>query len=203
MGTSKPEPKQFVSADPGKCNGCGICEYVCSLEKEGVANPLKSRIRVLRLNRLLNMAMVCRFCDDAPCIKACPRDALNRSEQNGVLIIDAGNCDACGWCVEACPYGGIAVLPDKGVVAACDLCKGEPKCIEFCPEEALELADEEASAQKLVSALEKIPSEAERLIDLIKNKEWTRMLAESEEKVAKLEKKLGSIKEKERTSKHS
>jgi len=203
MAAPKSGARKFVSVNPGKCTGCGICEYACSLEKEGFPDPLKSRIRVLRLNRLLNITMACRFCEAAPCVKACPRDALKQSA-DGVLIVDEGKCDACGWCVQACPYGGIVLHPDKGVVVACDLCGGEPKCIEFCPEEALELVpSDEASEELWSSAIEKIPAEAEKLSKQISNKDWVPMFAEAEEKVEKLEKKLESIKEKEKTSKHS
>ena len=69
--------RKFVSADPEKCVGCQICEYACSFTKEKAFNPLKSRIRVVRVNQLANMAVTCRLCEDPACVAACPRDALN------------------------------------------------------------------------------------------------------------------------------
>lgn len=76
-GTTKFDSRVFVAVDPSKCNGCGLCESVCSLEKsECQWNPLTSRIRVLRLNPVLNVDMACRFCKDARCVKACPEKAL-------------------------------------------------------------------------------------------------------------------------------
>jgi Fe-S-cluster-containing hydrogenase component 2 len=39
--------------------------------------------------------------------------------------------------------------PEKGVVMMCDLCGGKPKCIDFCPEEALELVTEETAVSWL------------------------------------------------------
>ena len=99
-------PKRlFVSADPSKCVGCSVCEYVCALEKERSFNPLRSWIRVVRLHPLVNVAVACRFCEDAPCVHACPRNALKQSEENGVILIDEEKCDACGWCIQACDYG--------------------------------------------------------------------------------------------------
>jgi len=38
---------------------------------------------------------------------------------------------------------------DTKVVFACDLCDGEPKCIEWCPEDALELGDKKAYGEKV------------------------------------------------------
>ena len=48
---------QFVNCDPQKCVGCDICEYACSWEKEKVFNPLKSRIRAIRLDPFSNVAI--------------------------------------------------------------------------------------------------------------------------------------------------
>ena len=56
--------RKFVSADPDKCVGCQICEYACSWTKEKAFNPLKSRIRVVRINQLANMSVTCRLCED-------------------------------------------------------------------------------------------------------------------------------------------
>ncbi|MCW4020329.1 MAG: 4Fe-4S dicluster domain-containing protein [Candidatus Bathyarchaeota archaeon] len=191
-------PRQFASVNPSKCTGCGICEYVCALEKEGfLRNPLRSRIRVIRLNSFFNTTMTCRFCEDAPCANACPCRALKQSERGGVLIIDEDRCNACGWCVQACSYGGISLHPQKKVVA-CDLCGGESKCVEFRPEEALELATEDAAPQKMwVSAIEKLPSETERLGNLIKKRALTDIFKEAEEKAKRLEEKLAALNERE------
>ncbi len=54
-------------------------------------------------------------------------------------MIDESKCDNCGWCIETCPFGAIAVNPEKKVVMMCDLCEGKPKCVEWCPEGALDL----------------------------------------------------------------
>lgn len=80
--------RKFVSADPDKCVGCQVCEYVCSLTNDKVFNPLKSRIRVVRINQLINLAVTCRLCEDPPCVAACPRDALTQSEETGTVSVD-------------------------------------------------------------------------------------------------------------------
>jgi len=131
---------QFVNCDPEKCVGCVVCEYACSWEKEKVFNPVKSRIRAIRLDPLSNAAIACRACKDAPCVAACPEDALAQSTVTGVVTVDEDKCNGCGWCIEACDYGAITLHPNKQKVIVCDLCKGEPECVQFCPEGALSLS---------------------------------------------------------------
>lgn len=190
---AKSTSRKFVSVDPFKCTGCGICEYVCASEKCEHWTPLGSRIRVIRITPLLNAAVTCKFCEDAPCIKACPEDALVQSE-NGIINVDEKKCSACDWCIQACPYGGIALDPEKRIAIACDLCGGEPKCIDSCPEEALQLVSDDGTAEKTwTAALEKIPSEIERLNNLVKKKEWATMMAETEERAKRTTQKLEAI----------
>jgi TPP-dependent indolepyruvate ferredoxin oxidoreductase alpha subunit len=130
---------QFVSCEPQKCVGCVVCEYACSLEKEKVFNPLKSRIRAIRLDPLSNVAIACRACTEAPCVAACPEKALTQSIETGVVTVDEDKCNGCGWCIEACEYGAITLHPDTQKVIVCDVCNGEPECVQFCPEGALSL----------------------------------------------------------------
>ena len=128
---------KFVSCDPAKCVGCSICEYICAWEKEKVFNPLKSRIRTIRIEQLVNMAVTCRLCEEAPCVAACPVDALEQSEETGVILVDEDKCTGCGWCIEACDYGAITLHPNRRKVIVCDTCNGDPQCVKWCPEEAL------------------------------------------------------------------
>lgn len=191
-----PIERKFVSVDPRKCIGCSICEFVCALEKENEANPLKSRIRVIHLNPMFNIVVTCRFCEDAPCVRACPRDAIKQSEKGGILLIDETKCDGCILCVQACPYGGMMLNPDKGVVIACDLCNGEPKCVEFCPVEALVLVSEdEYFAKALQSTISELPREVERIIDIIKGGKVDELFMEAEEKTRRIEEKLKALRE--------
>jgi len=130
---------QFVSCDPERCTGCNVCEYVCSEEKEKTFNPVKSRIRAIRLDPLSNVAVTCRTCKYAPCVTACPKGALSQSSETGIVTVDTGKCDGCGWCISACQYGAVTMHPDTGKAIVCDTCEGEPKCIQWCPEGALSL----------------------------------------------------------------
>ena len=150
---------KFIAADLQKCTGCGTCELVCAIKRENVYSSQQSRIKILRLFRLVNMAVVCRQCEDAPCVISCPKECLIQSKSTGVIMVDESKCDCCGWCVEACPYGAVTINPEKETVMICDLCDGDPQCVEWCPEEALSFVTQkefnenirEATADKLIT----------------------------------------------------
>ena len=198
MPQSKFSSRKFVSVNPSKCTGCGICEYACTLEKgETIWNPIRSRIRVVRMTPLFNFALACRFCEDAKCVTACPEKALVQSDETGIIMVKEKKCKGCDWCIQACPHGGITIHPDTGIAITCDLCEGEPKCVEFCPEEALELVSTDTEAEERFNeTMEKLPAETERLTSTIKNKDWKPLLAEAEERSMRVNEKLEALNKK-------
>lgn len=142
---------EYVICDPSLCMGCRICEYACSAIKTGTFDPSLSRIRVVRIEPVTMTAIACRLCADAPCIIACPQDALSRSEENGIILVDEDKCDGCGWCLEACDFGAVVLNPHTKNVEICDLCQDEeegPACVRFCPKEALSVATPEVLRQR-------------------------------------------------------
>lgn len=132
---------KVISCDVEKCTGCQICDIACAAEKEKTFNPLLSRIRTIRIEPNFNLAITCLLCEDPPCVRACPRDALRKSEENGIILVDEDSCTGCGWCIQACDFGAVFMYPTKKVVVICDLCDGDPECIKACPKEALALVD--------------------------------------------------------------
>ena len=198
MSTPKFKSRKFVSVDPSKCTGCGICQYACTLEKgEKAWNPIRSRIRVVRMSPLFNFALACRFCEDAKCVDACPEGALTQSKETGILMVNDKKCMGCDWCIQACPHGGITIHTDTGKSIACDLCDDEPNCVEFCPEEALELVSTDEEAEKRFNiALEKLPEATKRLNETVKTKNWKPLLIEAEERSMRINEKLEALNKK-------
>jgi Fe-S-cluster-containing dehydrogenase component len=62
------------------------------------SNGLKT-IRELSIFRF-----TCRKCDDAPCIAACPAEALEKDSE-GVINRHTNLCISCKSCVTICPFG--------------------------------------------------------------------------------------------------
>jgi Fe-S-cluster-containing hydrogenase component 2 len=151
---------------------------------------------------VFNFALTCRGCKDAKCVKACPERALSQSESTGLLIIDEAKCKGCDWCVQACDHGGITIHADTGKAIACNLCEGEPKCVEACPEEALEIVDSDEAAEKRFNdALTNLPAQTEKLMASVKSKDWKPLLATAEKRSEKITEKLQALNKKAETKK--
>ena len=191
--------QRFLSVNPEKCVGCSICEFACSWEKEEVLNPLKSRIRIIRGPPFIHLAVTCRQCEDTPCIRACPKDALFQSEETGAILVDDTKCDGCKWCLEACEYGAIRYDENANTVVICDLCDGNPKCKEMCPEEAIDFVPEESDIAKTwVEASKKWIDASKKLVKMAKGEGVTDFLTESKEIMERIEEKYRELFEKKK-----
>jgi Fe-S-cluster-containing hydrogenase component 2 len=139
---------KYVTCDPAACTGCRLCEFACAINKEGSYDLDLARIRVARPEPTLSIAVACRLCPDAPCVRACPRAALKVSPDDGVIEVIPSLCTGCGWCIEACGFGAVSLDRRSKCVVICDLCRdtGDPACIRGCPKQALSLRSVESLA---------------------------------------------------------
>ena len=91
----------------------------------------------------LMMSDVCKHCDPAPCLEACPTGALFRTEFDTV-VVQQDICNGCGYCVPACPFGVVELAKEDGKAHKCTLCydrlKGglEPACAKACPTDSIQ-----------------------------------------------------------------
>jgi len=125
-----------------KCTGCRLCELVCSVRHEGVSNPSRSRIKVVKWEADgLYIPMSCQQCEDAPCLNVCPVKAISRDEALSRVMVDYDVCIGCRSCVAVCPFGAMHFDVIDRKVAKCDLCDGDPQCVKFCEVKAVEYVD--------------------------------------------------------------
>ncbi|MHB1128114.1 MAG: 4Fe-4S dicluster domain-containing protein [Bacillota bacterium] len=153
----------FIAIDHRSCTGCKTCEVVCSLHHFGECNPMRSAIRVIRKEKnglVFALPLVCQQCKPAPCVEACPTEALTKNGIRGTLRVDKDKCTACEICVQTCPAGCIFIDPVGEAAIACDLCGGQPQCILTChanclSEVSISEADDTQNVQYLARILEK------------------------------------------------
>ncbi len=94
-------------------------------------------------SRWLMMSDVCKHCDPAPCLEACPTGAIFRTEFDTV-VVQQDICNGCGYCVPACPFGVVDLDEVDGKAHKCTLCydrlKGgmEPACSKACPTDSIQ-----------------------------------------------------------------
>lgn len=153
-----------IVARAKQCTGCRACEIACSLahaRAQDLAEAIREtpaprrRVRVQARDDGKIAFVRCQHCKTPKCVEACPTGAMYQTE-DGLVLLNADECTACGACVEACPFQAVWLLPDESAVYKCDLCVTRldrdeaPACVEACPTAALtfRLATEKATADK-------------------------------------------------------
>jgi Fe-S-cluster-containing hydrogenase component 2 len=136
--------KQQLKINPDQCIGCRSCELACALENDGIMAAGRSRIAVISFveSRVYGLPYhfptTCRQCEDAPCLIACPENAIGEDLQGGRIVrVDTEQCTGCGLCERACPFGAIPIDPVSRKAYKCELCDGDPACVVICPTDAI------------------------------------------------------------------
>jgi len=133
--------QKMIVVDNEKCTGCRLCELVCSVKHDGVSNPARSRIHIIKWhNQGLYLPILCQQCKEAACMAVCPQDAIYRDKELNRVMVNYDLCIGCKMCVAACPFGGMGVNKDSTVIK-CDLCDGDPQCVRFCDMKAVNYVD--------------------------------------------------------------
>jgi DMSO reductase family type II enzyme iron-sulfur subunit len=47
---------------------------------------------------------ICNHCTHPACIEACPRNAIYKRDEDGIVVIDQDRCNGYQFCIEACPF---------------------------------------------------------------------------------------------------
>ena len=82
---------------------------------------------------------ICNHCTHPACLEACPRGAIYKRDQDGIVLINDKQCKGFRFCMEACPYKRIYYNHVQDVTQKCIFCfprveKGvAPSCARQCP----------------------------------------------------------------------
>ncbi len=105
---------------------------------------------------------VCKHCEVAGCLEACPTGSIVRTEFGGVYV-QPDICNGCAYCVVACPFGVIQKNKQDGHAFKCTFCYDRqknglvPACAKACPTESIkfgEINELQLAAQERVKELQ-------------------------------------------------
>ena len=127
------------------CSTCKECKVCCDYFYHPQNNGITS------LREYATFATICRHCEEAPCVISCYHNALERA-QDGHIKRYKMRCSSCKSCSVACPFGIIFQDFIPYLDSQCDYCvditKRFPKCVQSCPEKAIEIKDVEEDLEK-------------------------------------------------------
>lgn len=89
-------------------------------------------------NWFFYLPRTCAHCTYPACLAACPRKAIYKREEDGIVLIDQARCKGYGECVRACPYKKSMYNPHTRVSEKCVGCypaveQGyQPMCVQNC-----------------------------------------------------------------------
>ena len=82
---------------------------------------------------------ICNHCTHPACLEACPRGAIYKREEDGIVLIDETRCKGYRLCMEACPYKRIYFNHVRQITQKCIFCFPRveagvaPACARQCP----------------------------------------------------------------------
>lgn len=144
-----------------ECSGCKACVIACKdihnlapgkkfrrvlsgesgtwIEKDSVVSPAGVFS--------YSFSISCNHCSKPVCAMACPRKAITKSHDTGIVQIDESLCIGCGKCVKVCPYHAPVVFKEVRKTYKCDMCfdrlqEGkEPACVAACTMRSLKVGE--------------------------------------------------------------
>jgi complex iron-sulfur molybdoenzyme family reductase subunit beta len=110
-------------------------------------------------NYFFYLPRICNHCTNPGCLSACPRDAIFKRDEDGVVLVDLDRCQGYRYCIAGCPYKKIYFNPKISKSEKCILCFPRveaglpPACAQQCVGRIRFvgfLDDEESQVYKLV-----------------------------------------------------
>ena len=89
-------------------------------------------------NYFFYLPRICNHCTNPGCLSACPRDAIFKREEDGVVLVDLDRCQGYRYCIAGCPYKKIYFNPKISKSEKCILCFPRveqglpPACAQQC-----------------------------------------------------------------------
>lgn len=122
--------------DVDRCVGCQLCMFACE-RRFADGGLAKSAIMIKSAGGFERgfIVIVCRACEDPPCARVCPTDALIPLKGGGVRLNES-KCIGCRNCVEACTVNAVFWDYERNKPVICVYCG---YCAKYCPHGVIEL----------------------------------------------------------------
>ncbi len=115
--------------------------------KDGAKGPANGVSLPEHASWYFYLQRICNHCDYPACLAACPRKAIYKRKEDGIVLIDQERCRGYRKCVEACPYKKPMYRTTTGTSEKCVACypriEGrakeisdvpiETRCMSSCP----------------------------------------------------------------------
>ena len=157
-------PRYGMVIDTTRCVGCDACTVSCKIQNGTPPGVLLARVLEKEEGKYPSvkrtyLPVLCFHCENPPCVKACPTNALSKGP-DGVVVADKEKCCGVKACIAACPYDALHLWENEtgyfgeeltpleryyygsnriGTILKCDFCSDRrkrglvPACVEACP----------------------------------------------------------------------
>lgn len=168
MTLASPHIGRWVKVlDQTRCIGCHACSTACKSENEVPLGVNRTYVKSVDVGlfpeaRRAFQVTRCNQCTDAPCVAACPTQAMYK-RADGIVDFDKSICIGCKACMAACPYDAIFINPEDHSAEKCNMCAHrldvglEPACVTVCPTEAILVGDLEDPSSKVAKLVQRKP----------------------------------------------
>jgi len=131
--------------DLRKCIGCHACTIACKAEHQIPIGVNRCWVKSVEKGtfpdtRRFFFPVLCNQCDEAPCVRICPTNALFK-RPDGIVDLTSDVCIGCRACMIACPYDQLFIDPQTHTAEKCNFCANRvesellPACVSVCPTE--------------------------------------------------------------------
>jgi Fe-S-cluster-containing dehydrogenase component/formate-dependent nitrite reductase membrane component NrfD len=138
-------PTYGFAIDLRKCIGCHACSIACKAEHEIPVGVNRCWVKTVEQGtfpdtRRFFFPVLCNQCEEAPCARICPTNALFK-RRDGIVDLNGDSCIGCRACMEACPYDQLFIDPNTHTAEKCNFCANRienkllPACVSVCPTE--------------------------------------------------------------------
>ena len=136
-------PNYGFVIDLRKCIGCHACTIACKAEHDIPIGVNRCWVKTVEKGTFPDTQRVffpvlCNQCEEAPCLKICPTNALYK-RHDGIVDLNSAACIGCRACMAACPYDQLFIDPNTRTAEKCNFCANrienelQPACVSVCP----------------------------------------------------------------------